>query len=303
MRSVGVLAFVSLCAGTITSAQDASAPLSTTRQQLQTLKKDQAAEKSGTNEPGLKGSINNNDISGGMNLTAPTTGPEREKPEKKDTRRNWLIDGYEKLDPKAAKARAGDKPEEEEKPLDPKDPDYFLRVYERQRATNEAKRLQQEKLEDPDRTDGGRANAPDPFAPFLSSWLAGSPVKDVLRETTRTTSHSNRAAINDGSRLAESESRGANTTNAIAAELNLTPRTNTDAGATNPFVQALGLGNAATNAASPPRSSVAVPAFTPPPPSRNTELSLPPPVRSALPERPTKVPDENQKYFPQLKKF
>ena len=302
MRSAGVLALVCLCAGTLSSAQEASAPLSTTRQQLQTLKKDQAAEKSGTNEAGFKSSLTSTEISGGLNLTTPTPAPEQDKSDKKDTRRNWLVDGYEKLDPKAAKARAGEKPEDE-KPLDPKDPDYFLRVYERQRATNEAKRLQLEKLSDPDRTDSGKTNAADAFAPFLASWLAGSPVKDVLRETTNATSATSRNTGMEGSRGADGDVRGGTATSAISAELNISPRTNADAGASNPFVQALGLGAATTNAAGASKSSLAAPVHVPPPPSRPPELSLPPPARATLPERPTKVPDENQKYFPQLKKF
>jgi hypothetical protein len=302
MRSAGVLALVCLCAGPLCPAQDAPAPLSNTRQQLQTLKKDQAAEKSGANDQNLKAAPASSDLAGGMNLAAPLNPNEREKPEKSDARKNWLVDGFEKLDPKAARTRPGDKPAEE-KPLDPKDPDYFLKVYERQRATNEAKRLQQERLEDPDRADGARGTGNDPFAPFLASWLAGSPVKDIVRETAGANSSGSRSSRPDPSRLSEIEGRANQVAPPVASALNLAPRSTADAATSNPFVQALGLGPDAGASSVTARPAVAVPPVNSPPPATRSEFSLPPPVRPMAPTRPANATDENQKYFPQLKKF
>lgn len=303
MRRAGVIALVCLAAGASTApAQDNSAPLSNSRQQLQALKKDQAAEKSGANESSLKGAASSSDVRNNLNLTAPQTGQERDK-EKKVEKRNWLIDGYDKLDPKSARNREREKTEDE-KPLDPKDPEYFLRLYERQRAATDAKRAEQERNNGTESEETARNAKADPFTPFLSTWLAGSPVKDVLQETLR--GSDKRSGASEATRTDAANERTKAASDALSAttilsDLSGKPHSATDSAASNPFVQALGLNGSANDAA---LRQVPAPAVNPPAtPPKTNEFTLPLPPRITAPARPASVPDENQKFFPQLKKF
>jgi hypothetical protein len=303
-----VLALVGLVgAAVIAPAQTTDAPLAETKRQIQSLQKDRVAEKTGSDSVtnNLRGAITTVDPAAAIALPPPTTAKspdERDGRQKDDSRRNWLLDGYDKLNPRRDGA-AGTEPEE--KPLDPADPDYFLRVYEKQRAEALRRRDAAAARETPPPTGG----AQDTFAPFLQDWLAGSPVRDVLRDAA-------------GGKAATSRIAGGDTTAGSASapvQFNLPlegpgvgqgggsglPSASPAAGpvATNPFVQALGLpatpeARALEYRPQPaPRNSTllpVLPGLTPPPPDK--------PAGDARKVPP--APDKDaKKYFPQLKKF
>lgn len=275
------------------AADDPNAPLANTKRQLESLKKDEAAQKAGT-QSGAKLDLPSLNTPG-QELDLPPPKREGSETNNKSPEKNWLLDGYDKLERKRASAdgkRGDDRVSRDEKPLDPNDPNYFLRVYERQRAERDAKQLNVNAAREHDL----KSDAADPLAPFLKDWLANSPVREVLKETIGSDASGGPAASEGAATTLESKP----VANAIAAE-----------GAksvSNPYVQALGL-----PASEPPRSlagghSPAAPLSSPvaaPAPNApaSTIYGLPerpkPDLKHALPPPPA----EDKKYFPQLKKF
>lgn len=280
--------------------QNSDAPLSETKEQLQALRRDESAQRTAT-PGGLKldiPSINAPDLGSDLNLSKPKKDEDSDL-KKNAKRKNWLLDGYDKLDRKKSgvldtAGKKGDQAETDpEEKLDPKDPDYFLHVYEKQRAESDAKQLELKNAaaaQTADQKMGGM----DPFAPFMREWLANSPVRDVIRDSN-----------------AASAATGAGDSNAatVSSDVNTTATTNTSisegsrAAAGNPFLQALGLpsssgqpSDAHPRVVEPSAASVFnVPAPTPLP------LQVERPrdeQRNAVPPPPT-----DKKYFPQLKKF
>lgn len=282
----------------------ADAPLSDTKLQLQALKRDEAAQKAGTPSNNLQldlPTVTTPSLSD-LNLTKPDK-EDKDAQKKNARKKNWLLDGYDKLDAKKTNGtdpRSKDDSElKEDEKLDPKDPDYFLHVYEKQRAESDAK---QRELANANMQGGGdtKLNASaDPFAPFMKEWLANSPVRDAIKDSgTVGSTLSNNAPVSAPSNLPADTQ-----TAAIARTTSDSLRTN----ASNPFLQSLGM--PATDSGSPNselRSPVAVfepktasetrsllPADPAPPRDRGREDP-----RNALPLTP-----EDKKYFPQLKKF
>lgn len=289
--------FALALASVAVAAEDPDAPLAETKQQLQSLRKDDAAQKAGT--------------PGGVKLDLPSLNtpesapaapsPRRDahsEPEKERARRDWLLDGFNQLERRkpghAGAAKDRPESEAEAKPLDPSDPDYFLRVYERQRAQAEAKQL------DASASDAKLAasSAADPLASFMKEWLADSPVRDALKDSLPAD-----RGPRDGSAevVLPDVSRG--TTAATGAVYDSSGTRG--APNANPFVQALGLpsldpARAAEVRPAPVETALHPPATSPVP---TTVYDLPerakPDVKRALPP----PPSDDKKYFPQLKKF
>ena len=310
-----VAALAALAVATIVPAAPADAPLAETKQQLQRLQKDRAAEKTGAAAPsaGLRDAIPTPSLTPPLELPAPRRVEDREKDAKakSDARRNWLVDGYDRLkdrrtDPLAARrgADAVGGEADKEAPLDPADPDYFLRVYERQRAETIARQEAQRVAGGENRPDIGPGS--DAFAPLLREWLAGSPVRGVLQDVAglgRDTPAAGSApgvVAPDAGRSARGGGESAFRADASAATGGGPTRGAPEA---NPFVQALGLpaptgvGNApdlsspVAGLAPPPGAIPAARAAEPEAPRPETRQARPPPAQDA------------KKYFPQLKKF
>jgi hypothetical protein len=280
-------------------ADDPNAPLANTKEQLQLLKKDESARKNAlTGEtkldlPGLK------TTGQGLDLPAPTR--EQDEPRKdKNANKSWLLDGFDQLDKKRSgnsnDAHAGKKNSKEEKPLDPSDPDYFLRVYERQRADGEASRADA-KLST-NQTSGAAASANDPMAPFMKEWLANSPVRDALREA-----QVSGASASASDQVAMPVTTGPQTEH-VFAPMGSAANDPARSAAANPFVQALGLPSDVAKSADfrPPPLEAARP-LAPVRTETNTIYDLPERAKTDLKQTLPPPPSEDKKYFPQLKKF
>jgi hypothetical protein len=277
------------------AADDPNAPLANTKAQLQSLKKDAAAQQADTPRapklelPSIQGAV------AGPELELPR--PKRDDADSQDRKRaqqkDWLLQGFDRLDRKSSfgTAKSADtKAETEDEPLDPNDPDYFLRVYERQRAERDTKRLDVNALASGEL----RTDAPDPLAPFMKEWLADSPVREALQSVNATHSTGDRVA--SGS-IGSAPMAVTHTASAATVSARPVP---------NPFVQALGLPTFDQTASDTRAAAVE--------PVRNTPTSSPTNQTNTiydLPERPkTDVrqalpapPADDKKYFPQLKKF
>lgn len=278
------------------AADDPDAPLARTKEQLQSLKKDEAAQKAGA-AGSLKLDLPRLTTPGqDLALPSPRRPDEGTKDRSNPETRQWLLEGVEKLDRKSTSANRRDADKREragEPPLDPSSPDYFLRLYERQRADAEAKRLE---ASAPDPADRQRAAA-DPFAPFMKEWLANSPVRDVLKD-----------ALGGATREAGVSAEAAPGATPPAGSSPLPPLDAPRGTGGNPFVQALGLPPAdqpvQRGELRPPVAEVAPVAAAPAPgPATDTIYSLPERAKVDLKHALPPPPAEDKKFFPQLKKF
>jgi hypothetical protein len=296
-----------LLGAALAAAQDA-APLAESKQQLQSLRKDQAAQRAKADE-GLR----LGDSLPALSVpAAPATVPatpaaqqrEREREGKSDAAaRNWLVDGHRRLDrPGRGDRDATGTEETDETPLDPRDPDYFLRVYERQRAAAEGR--SEREREGRDGATAGSATAT--MEPFLRHWLSGSPVEGVLRDTLggpRRTGDSpgfDLSARGDtgGARPDDAATWNRDRTAGATPAAGRLADTSATTAAPNPYLAALGLDRGSGASAAP------VPA--PPPPTAPPAAAAwsPPELPKAEPRRaPVRPEDEAKKYFPQLRKF
>lgn len=303
-------------------AQDASAPLSESKQQLKNLRKDRAAQQSGANSGNLRDAL---PIAGAVPQLESRPEPPPRAPDRGENRKrqdkagqNWLLDGVNELSRSkgdrtrtgTAKNRASDSDQEAEadgQALDPSAPDYFLRVYERERAALLARREEERAAAQGESGSAGSASALEQnnvMAPFLDRWLAGSPVKEIARDSAIA---SRRDSSPVSGLVGAGEPREAPRGEKTAA-LNL-PDSNSSPGATpnrtdsNPFLQALGLpgvGGSGPSASPSTNATVLPPPLPMPRAADAAALPLPAPD---TPRRPPNVTDESRKYFPQLKKF
>lgn len=174
------LGLILLLAAAAAGAEEPAAPLAKSAQELKTLQRDQSTRNNG---------VANGKLSEGLpQMPGPTPGApllEMPKPpksdselkelkKKKDAQKNWLVDGVDKLEKNSGSnsRRARDTKEagiagEEEEKLDSSDPEYILKLYSEQQKEVEAK------------AGAKQAATPqaDPFAPFLQGWLGSSPVR------------------------------------------------------------------------------------------------------------------------------
>lgn len=276
------------------AADDPNAPLANAKQQLQSLKKDEAAQKAGT-QSGAKLDLPALNTPG-QELDLPA--PKREEADAKSKaadQKNWLLEGYDKLDKKAGAGRTDRKASVSEKPLDPNDPDYFLRLYERQRAEREERESERLDLKSINASELA-TTASDPFAPFMKGWLANSPVRDALKSTVGSDTSSEPALV------AEPPTPVASVAVTDVALLG-TPRPPN----TNSFVQALGLPSLdqskPTEVHNPTVTLQNPPAAPTSRPPANTIYDLPERPKVDLKQSLPPPPSEDKKYFPQLKKF
>lgn len=294
-------AWLCCVAALMATAQETDAPLSQTKQQLQSLRKDQTAEKTDTGEKGFRAALPglqpHSPLQPALELPSRPDAA-REKKAKADARKNWLLDGYDKLD-RQGRVKRGDAlrrdeidTDETEEILDPADPDYFLRVYERQRAVTENRQAETRS------TETKMTGATNAFAPFLQDWLAGSPVRDALKDVLDS---ANRGGSTPNAPVVMEDRRGASVASDIAIGAGSPSHTaQPQRGATaNPFVQALGLpADARTNDVRP-----LAPVFAPPPANASNPATTLPALVPEESRRQGPPPTDDKKYFPQLKKF
>lgn len=296
-------------------APDSGAPLEETRKALRQLQKEQAQGRVPVDgkSRGVLPTIEAPDIAAATAAGFPAVTPERDRNEdealrrKREAQSNWLVDGMLRLEGKNADGTPTALSEEDqEKPVDGSDPDFLLKTYlKEQRAAEEAKAKGQDK-------DALATPPADPMAPFLREWLRGSPVEKTAlaglgasgKGPSSEFSGANPIELLGGSPAGPGSAGtpgGGIGDSDIGRELGRLP----DAGQ-NPFLQGLDLnplpasGSTLQNL---PGSNV-----SPPPVAGNPApvvSTLPEPIQNRAAERrpPPSALKENEKYFPQQKKF
>ncbi len=301
MTRIGTAAVCGICAATMLWAQESTTPLAAAKEQLRSLKKDQTAEATGLANPNLRSILPALEVA--PPRTAPVVTPARPDPVQKastltDARRNWLLDGFEQTEHQAVGATPADRTgvtgEIAEEKLDPADPNYSFKVYERRRSGRLADR--QEKSSAAARIPNGQ----NPFAPLMQEWLAGSPVRETLDDILRPKSTQSTAIdfTGGGNRVS---SRASTTANLPIGTLGLA---NPDREVANPYLDAFDLSTRSAVGLSELRVPAIIPAPTVLPQSATTnQFTLPqlPKVESRRSGPPGQTDDK--KYFPQLKKF
>ncbi|MDP2138944.1 MAG: hypothetical protein Q8J74_13920 [Candidatus Didemnitutus sp.] len=269
---------------------------------MQALKRDQAAEATGLASPHLRSVLPALEVA--PLRTAPVVTPpppDRAQQATKlaDARRNWLLAGFEQTEHPAVgttppeRTGAAGKVSEEE--LDPADPNYFLKVYERQRSVQLANR--------PERPSAaaGISTGQDPFAPLMQEWLAGSPVRETLNDILRPRS----TQPNEVSITVASGERVSSRTGTTTTLLTVTSGpANLDREVGNPYLEAFDLSTARADGLAELNVPAAAPASAALPQNPGTkQFTLPalPKVESRRNGPPDRTDDK--KYFPQLKKF
>ena len=301
----GLAALLLLGAATaLGAADDPKAPLADTSQQIQQLKKQENDAKTGAPSaslqavlPGLQASVQGREALpvGDVPLAKPA---DKEKV-RRQAKKNWLVDTYDQLDPKADHRKAldlwsrespvagGEKAETSD--VDDSD---LLTLFR-----NDAK--------EPTRSDENphkplASPTADPLAPFLREWLGQSPVRDAVLSTLAPGESAGIAA-------AGPSGGGAN----VAAPMNSLSVGNPHAGSPakeeNPFLAALALPTLESAAGAPP------PAPMPEPLPQLDKLGTPGPLAPSGPaaapakedwrKPPPSATDDDRKYFPQLKRF
>ncbi|MBA3850007.1 MAG: hypothetical protein C0502_08430 [Opitutus sp.] len=289
--------------GCAVSATAQDAPLAGAKQQLQQLSKDRAADEAKA-QSGIKlGSLPQLQVQpkGGdaPQLAAPP--PQANQKQPQDESRNWLLQGYDRLGPKPDR-RDKDARREDTELLDPRSPDYFLKVYERQRAERQGKTKEEatERL--------GTSAAPDVMSPFMQDWLARSPVKGILKDTTGGRNLAPDAAVAPGTAVTPQGQTVSVATQDPSAEADRRLAESRGgsvkrAARANPYVQALGVApDGLTGNTLELPSPTASPTPVAKPPAAPT-LTLPELPKVEPRRRPPPSPADDKKYFPQLKKF
>lgn len=293
---------------------DSGAPLEETKKALRQLQKEQAhgkaavAGQTGTALPTIAAP----DIAAATAAGLPAmTGERRRRDDealrrKREAQSNWLVDGMLRLEGKKADGTPTALTEDQEEPIEASDPDYLLKTYlKEQRASEDAKTKGEER--------NALANPPaDPMAPFLREWLSGSPVEKTAlagfgasgKGPSPDTPGGSPVEFLGSSPLVSNSGGGSGVgigESGISREL-----AQSSGSAPNPFLQGLDLGNLprpgsaqsdvpASGAAPAPVASNPGPVFSP----------LPEPVQGRPAERrpPPSALKENEKYFPQQKRF
>jgi hypothetical protein len=299
MRRLAGSAALLLLAAAAAGADEPAAPLAQTRQELRQLQRDQAVKKSGAAADKLSDGLPQfqTPIPGALPLPAPETESTRDtlKKKKRDAGKNWLVDGVNRLE-KSEKGRGKGGAGAEDLPLaatdakderpDPGDPEYILKVYDQQKRAEEAKA-------EP------KPPTADPLAPFLQDWLGTSPVRGkFFDEFSR---RPETAGASDA--LAPVVSPVSGTTATGPADFSGPARSVRSDPAPNPYLQGLDLPALHDSSPSAPATApAAAPVWAPGPLSPSPSDPVPAarsPERKALPAPGA----ENQKYFPQQKKF
>lgn len=281
------------------------APLESSRQALQELRADQAVKPDvNANGKNMADSLPQLRTSSPGAVTQDLVQPgnrrtgEKDLKKKKDGQANWLLDGVDKLGREAKdRSRTGrdprkDLPEDEEEKPDSSDPDYVLQLYAQQK--NEA----EEKAE---ARQASKAR-PDPIAPFLQGWLGNSPVRGKFFDeyVRKSDAGAGPAAADGPAESGSSQLPGhAPLTADRPAAAPVTPQP-------NPYLAGI---EAPTNFESGPRGIELLPGSPPTfgggpsGPARGPAMEPNPAPRAVEKKSPLLAPSENEKYFPQQKKF
>ncbi|MBL9216446.1 MAG: hypothetical protein JNG83_13295 [Opitutaceae bacterium] len=300
MKPVGTAAAMLLAAAALAAAEP-PAPLEQTRQELKALRRDQATGRTETEQRRITDGLPQFDAPLPGAVAPPKPRTEREDNELKERRRreaqrNWLVNGVNRLDkesaggarrgaPDPAKA-AADEPEEEERP------ESLIELYEEKRREEGARQ--------PNRPT--TRSASDPLAPFLQDWMGTSPVRGKFFDEFVRKPESTRAASSVAAPEVRSDAPGL----ARDAFAGSSAPGGREPAAPNPYLQ--DLNPAPALPAAPPTWPAALPADAgaarsgpawSPPPREDIRRNEPPPERRPPPS----AQSENQKYFPQAKKF
>jgi hypothetical protein len=303
---------LALAATAAAGADEARAPLADTKQQLQQLQKDQGGAKSGQGDPSLKGALPQlQNRAPGQDLLPPASldpnqaGQARAK--KNEAKRNWLVDGYDKLDPKATAGKTGESLLTSQAANEEKDEEDhqgqstdLIQLYE-----NDAKAKGAKATKDKDADNKPEHPAADPLAPFLKEWLANSPVRDAALAAT---------PKNEGNLGSTPEAGPASTIAPVsplpaAAGPSVAPNPGGATPADNPYLLTLTIPNlpgsppgAAPAMPTPASDSLSIP-LLPKPAANGPADAVAPPVKPDLRKPPPSQVDDDKKYFPQLKRF
>lgn len=187
MKSAAAAATLLLLLAVTTAAgEEGDAPLSDSKKELQRLQSEPGDQGAPVAKDGLKANVPLLQLpatSGTVYERPAQQQRERDRQAQKNARKNWLIDGMARLENgTTTKALlpgedAIDPVEEGDGAgIDPSDPAYLLKLYDRQKKAEDAKSAET-------KTQG--TARPDAFAPFLQDWMAASPVKDQLLANLR----------------------------------------------------------------------------------------------------------------------
>ncbi len=277
-------------------ADEPGAPLENSKQELKALQKDQTVHGAEAPVGKLRDAMPRLQMPDSGTLPVELSAPQKSESgqkKKMDARKNWLLDGMDKLEknPKAKDRNARDKlTESKDEQADLNDPDYLLKLYSEQKKESDAKADAKQST----------ANRNDPLTPFLQGWLSDSPVRGKFFDEYIKKPDMG-AGVSGATAPALQES------GATASFTGLDPggpglrheQGGTAPVQSNPYLQGLDM-SALHDTAARDRQSV-VPAGANPPP---VSLADPgPPARQ--PEKKLQLPalSDDNKYFPQLKKF
>jgi hypothetical protein len=322
MKLAATVVWLALAATVAAGADDAKAPLADSKQQLQQLQRDENSAKSGASDTGLKGALpelkttmQGREVLPSLGLTPGQDPKDKDRERKREAKKNWLVDGYDRLDPKSANAKSGDTKSDDkigaeatasddtEKDAESESgtQDDLIKLYEKQGKSKDATSARGKS----DEAKPAHSAPPDPFAPFLQGWLANSPVRDAALSTATHTDGSNGSPADPGPAPVIAE----NPTTPTGVNGGMLPNSAASAKPENPYLLTL------TMPVLPANSPTAAPvfplgtgdAFANGPVSKPTLNSsvdvLAPPARSDAYKPPTTPADDDKKYFPQLKRF
>jgi len=304
----GLLAALCLGAVGAVSGQEAAAPLEESKRALQQLRKEQGAPAPQATLREAAPVIRAPEIASPGSAGTPPPQLAREKAARQArAQRDWLADGVRSLErDRQGGSRTADGEDAWDgasEEIDPADPDYLLKAY--QRREREA---QHAGAPERDREQTPPPALADPLEPFLREWLKGSPVEALALGARRPA----------GPEMPGSDPRR---DEASLLPPQLPPATpggapgawslpgETRSTGENPFLQALAPvalpgGGGAGEARVPgslPGLEVAVPAAAGP---RIAPIPAPPPPVVPRERKPPPSPlQENEKYFPQQRKF
>jgi hypothetical protein len=297
------LLLLAAVAGRAAETQPSGGTLDQSRTELQQLQKDQKT-KAGQESNKLKLDGPAVDLQKAPDAGSPESWlanqlkKDRKLKDEKDARKNWLVDGVEKLeradaqskDPNAVGAKDGS--DRSTGQVDPSDPQYLLKLFDEQKKSSDSKSA------------AGRSPAaasPDPFAPFLQNWLGSSPVKSqLLDQFARKTD----GGSLPGAPAVAGDYRGGGGSSDVPVVVSHDAAAATKA---NPYLADMNGAILAREAVpeAPPLSSMGAPAMTSDP-AKTGPVLLPPAPGADNRERqkgPPPSPLDDKKYFPQLKRF
>ncbi len=295
-----------LALAVVARADDPPAPLENSKQELTTLRKNEAATKASGLNGGLKEGLpqfqSNIPSAQPLELPQPKTS-QSELKKKHDAQKNWLLDGMGRLDDEAKLKTKGqgqtdrEKKEPEGEKANPDDADYFLKLYsEQQQKDTEAKSSR----EDGKKKDPLAQN--DPLAPFLQGWLAGSPVRgkffDEFLKRPASRSGGDQSVAGGVPLWTEvSVSTGLSITDPSGGRAS--ESTKNGGAAPNPYLQTLNLQTEVRDSPSPaPAANFAMPAARPSESRASTApVEFPQPARS-VDRKPPPSPFDDMRFFP-----